>query len=161
MAANITRFFHIEVVVPDAEAAYKFLNRVFGAQKVEKEMVERLNEAWRGEAKVIHVGIGGVVLQLVELIEKENIVPFLKSWHDQLKERGPSIHNLLWLVEDINKAIKALESECTSSISIEAEKKVVFGPEAGSSNLTVHLVDAMDKVGFKIELLEDPFKGKK
>ena len=30
MAVNVTRLFHIEIVVPDAEASYGFLNRVFG-----------------------------------------------------------------------------------------------------------------------------------
>ena len=41
MAAKVTRLFHIEIVVPDAEATYQFLHKVFGAQKVEEEMASR------------------------------------------------------------------------------------------------------------------------
>lgn len=150
MAAKVTRLFHIEIVVPDAEATYQFLHKVFGAQKVEEEMATYL-DGLAPDVRVIHVGIGGIVLQLVQPIRE------FESWYNQLKEKGPSVHNLTFLVDDLENAVKTLEREGAPSIwSVELERSRIFGAGAGAGPMPVHLVDAVDKVGFKIELAESP-----
>jgi catechol 2,3-dioxygenase-like lactoylglutathione lyase family enzyme len=153
MAVKVTRLFHIEIVVPDAEATYQFLHKVFGAQKVEEDIATYL-DGLAPDARVIHVGIGGVVLQLVQPVRE------FESWYNQLKDKGPSVHNLTFLVEDLENAVKTLEHEGAPSIwSIELEKSHIFGKGAGTGPMPVHMVDAVDKVGFKIELAESPGEG--
>ncbi len=64
------------VVVPNAEEAYRLLSSLFSAEKIQ----EKLSKFLGGEtAKVIHVGIGDVVLQYIEPITKEGI------WYNQIK----------------------------------------------------------------------------
>ncbi len=152
MAVNIKGLFHIEIVVPDAEEAYRFLNKVFGAQKVEEHIPAYLEEVLPG-IRVIHVELGGVVLQLVQPTED------LPSWHKQLKENGPSVHNLTFLVDDLENAVATLKSEGAQSIwSIDLEKNRVFGEEA-TGEMPVHMIDTMDKVGFRFEIAEAPKEG--
>jgi catechol 2,3-dioxygenase-like lactoylglutathione lyase family enzyme len=152
MAVKVSRLFHIEIVVPDAEASYQFLNRVFGAQKVEEDMASYLDDL-SPHARVIHVGLGGVVLQLVQPTSE------FESWNTHLREKGSGVHNLTFLVDDPDSAVKTLETEGAPTIwSIELERDRIFGPAAGSGPLPVHLVDSANKVGFKIELAESPGK---
>lgn len=149
MAAKVTRLFHIEIVVPDAEATYQFLHRIFGAQKVEEEMATYL-DGLAPDVRVIHVGIGGIVLQLVQPIRE------FESWYNQLKEKGPSVHNLTFLVDDLKNALKSFEKEGAPSIwSVDLEKHRVFGNQA-KGVLPVHMIDAVDKVGFRFEIAEMP-----
>jgi catechol 2,3-dioxygenase-like lactoylglutathione lyase family enzyme len=149
MAVKLGRLFHIEVVVPDVEESYRFLNRVFGAKKVEEHIPAYLEEVLPG-IRVIHVEMGDVVIQLVQPGEE------IPSWQEQLKERGPSVHNLTFLVDDLENAVKTLEGEgAPKTWSIDLEKKRVFGDDA-TGGMPVHLVDTMDKVGFRLELAEMP-----
>ena len=151
MTINLSPLFHIEIVVHDAEASYQFLHKVFGAQKVEEHIPAYLEEILPG-TKCIHASIGGVVLQIVQPTEQ------LPSWYKQLKEKGPGVHNLTFLVDDLDAAVEFLKSEgAPVTFSIELEKSRIFGSDAKGS-LQVPMIDTMDKIGFRIELAETPVK---
>ena len=94
MAVHLSPLVHIEIVVRDAEAAYQFLNKAFGAEKIQEEFAEFLDSEF---AHVIHVGLGDVVLQFIQPILKE------QSWYHQLMNKGPGVHNLTFVVDDIQE----------------------------------------------------------
>ena len=63
MTVKFLDLIHIEISVPDAEKAYQILHNVFGAEKVQEEFAGFLNGEYN---KVIHVGLGDVVLQFMK-----------------------------------------------------------------------------------------------
>ena len=68
MTVKLSPLVNIGVIVPNAEEAYQLLFNLFGAQKIQEELTNFLN----GDlAKVIHVGLGDVILQFIEPIVKE------------------------------------------------------------------------------------------
>ena len=91
MTVNFLDLIHIEISVPDAEKAYQILHNVFGAEKVQEEFAGFLNGEYN---KVIHVGLGDVVLQFIEPLAEGS------SWDAQLKTKGPGVHNLTFGVEN-------------------------------------------------------------
>ncbi|MFX1296787.1 MAG: VOC family protein, partial [Promethearchaeota archaeon] len=64
MVIEVSPLVHIEIVVRDAEKAFEFLNRVFGAEKTEIEFANFLSRS--PVAKVVHVQLGNVILQFIE-----------------------------------------------------------------------------------------------
>jgi len=85
MAAQISPLIHIEIVVHDAEKAYQFLHEAMGAEKVQEEFAAFLD----GEgAKVIHVGLGDVVLQFIQPLNQEG------SWYEQLRDKSGSLRKI-------------------------------------------------------------------
>jgi catechol 2,3-dioxygenase-like lactoylglutathione lyase family enzyme len=101
MTLELSPLVHIECVVPDAEKAYQFLHDSFGAEKVQEEFAGFLD----GEnARVIHVGLGDVVLQFIQPITQEG------SWYEQLRDKGPGVHNLTFVLDDMKEAVKTMES---------------------------------------------------
>jgi catechol 2,3-dioxygenase-like lactoylglutathione lyase family enzyme len=151
MAAQISPLIHIEIVVHDAEKAYQFLHEAMGAEKVQEEFAAFLD----GEgAKVIHVGLGDVVLQFIQPLNQEG------SWYEQLRDKGPGVHNLTFTAEDMNHVLGALEEEGIGPkfsfpldwASLVGEENVKLNPHP------VYMLDTMDKIGFHLEMTESPFK---
>jgi len=96
MAANVSPLVHIEIVVRDAEKAYQFLHDAMGAEKVQDEFAAFLD----GEnARVMHVGLGDVVLQFIQPLNREG------SWYEQLRDKGPGVHNLTFTAEDMDRCL--------------------------------------------------------
>jgi catechol 2,3-dioxygenase-like lactoylglutathione lyase family enzyme len=149
---KLSPLMHLEIVVPDAEKTYQFLHKVFGAEKTQEGFASYLSTLAPG-LKCIHVLLGGIVLQLVEPTPDA-----LPSWHKQLAEHGPGVHNLTFLVDDMDEAVKALEEEGAPVIQeIELEWEKVFGPEGARPDLpAVHIVDTSEMLGFRLELAEKP-----
>jgi len=102
MSVKVSPLVHIEIVVRDAEEAYRFLNKVFGAEKTQLGFANLLDSP---VAHVVHVELGGAVLQFIEPKAEGNL------WSDFLKEKGPGVHNLTFTVENMEEAVKALEAE--------------------------------------------------
>src|SRR3954447_8518552 len=90
MTGPTTAFVHIEVVHPDPYAAAEFLERVLGAERVERGVSGYLEEFVPG-AEVVHMRLGGVVLQLIKP----------SSWSDHLRDHGPSVHNVTLMVDGL------------------------------------------------------------
>ena len=151
MAITLSPLVHIEIVVNDAEAAYRFLKNVFGAEKVQEEFAEFLDSEF---ARVIHVGLGDVVLQFVQPLIKEG------SWYEQLNKYGPGVHNLTFLVDNIPETVKNLEDEGIAPLaSFSLDWSQLFGPENLKDEINpVYMMDTMERIGFHLELAESPLK---
>jgi len=151
VAVKISPLVHIEITVNDAEEAYRFLKKAFGAQKVQEEFAGFLDGP---NARVVHVGLGDVVFQFVQPIAEEG------SWYEQLKTKGPGVHNLTFVVESMEEALKALESEGVSPLfSFPLDWGKLVGPDNLKPNVPpVYMMNTMDKIGFHLELSESPLK---
>jgi len=151
MSVTVSPLVHIEIVVRAAEKAYEFLNRAFGAQKTQLEFANFLDSP---AAHVVHVELGGVVLQFVEPRVEGNL------WSDFLKEKGPGVHNLTFIVDSIDEAVKVLESEGAPVLlkfPLDWAKMAEFLPPGGAIRKDVppvHMIGGEDKVGFRFELAE-------
>ncbi len=154
MTVKISPLAHIEIVVRDIEEAYGFLNRVFGAQKTYIKLSESLSGP---EADVIHVELGGVVLQFVQpKVEGGNV------WADFLREKGPGVHNLTFTVDSIDEAVEAFEAEGVPVLScfpLDWKKMPGFSESKDTIDKdkhAAHMLGGEEKVGFRFELTEIP-----
>jgi hypothetical protein len=149
MTIKLSPLVNMGVVVPNAEEAYRLLHSLFGAKKIQEE----LSKFFSGDtAKVIHVGIGDIVLQYIEPIAKEGI------WYNQMQEKGSGIHHLTYTVDNIKTTVEELDNEGIvplSTIYIEWEnliKSDFTNPNASK----LYIMDTMEKFGFHLALAEKP-----
>lgn len=149
MTIKLSPLVNMGVVVPNAEEAYRLLHFLFGAEKIQEDLSKFLSG---DAAKVIHVGIGDVVLQYIEPIAKEGI------WHNQMQEKGSGIHHLTYTVDNIKTTVKEMEKEGIvplSTIDIEWEnliKSDFTNPNASK----LYIMNTMEKIGFHLALIEKP-----
>ena len=151
MTIQLSPLVHIEVAVRDAQAAYEFLHTTLGAEKVQEEFAGFLSGP---NGKVIHVGLGDVVLQFVEPLVQQN------SWYEQIQAKGPSVHNLTFTVGDIKETVKALAAE---GVKPKFSFPLDWGRWLGPDNVKpdaqpVYMMDTMDRIGFHLELAESARK---
>ncbi|MHA2283177.1 MAG: hypothetical protein ACXAC5_20235 [Promethearchaeota archaeon] len=142
---------HIEISVPDAEKAYQILHNVFGAEKVQEEFAGFLDGDYN---KVIHVGLGDVVLQFIEPLVEGS------SWDVQLKTKGSGVHNLTFGVESAEEAASEMERlggiKPLFTFDLEWEKAIpsqFLKPGVKK----VFMMDTMEKLGFHLEFADIPF----
>jgi len=149
LLGDVSPMLHIELVVPDVEKTYQFLHKVFGSEKVEIKFAEFLDSEF---AKVVHVNLSNVVLQYIQPIAKQG------PWYEQLERSGPGVHNITFLVDDIEKITKKFEIEgIPALISFPLEWENLVGKDNFNPNArTVHIFNTMDKLGFHLELFESP-----
>ena len=144
---------HIEISVPDAEKAYQILHNVFGAEKVQEEFAGFLDRS--ENSKVIHVGLGDVVLQFIEpLVEKG-------SWYNQLKTKGPGVHNLTFGVESAEETAKEMEKlggfKPLFTFDLEWDN-MIPSQFLKPGVKKVFMMDSMEKLGFHLEFGDNPLK---
>lgn len=151
MTIKFSPLIHIEITVPNVEEAYQLLHNIFGAEKVQEPFAKFLD----GEiVKVVHVGLGDVVLQFIEPVQEGT------SWYDQLETKGPGVHNLTFTVENIKETVKVLEKEggIVPLFSFDLEwEKVIPSKFLNPNAKTIYMMDSMEKLGFHLELAETPF----
>jgi len=149
MTINLSPLVNMGVVVPNAEEAYRFLNSLFSAEKIQEELSQFLSS---DTAKVIHVGIGDIVLQYIEPIAKEGI------WYDQMQEKGSGIHHLTYTVDNIETAVKELENEGIGSLStLDIEWENLIKSDFTNPNASkLYIMNTMEKFGFHLALTEKP-----
>ena len=152
MTVNVLDLMHIEITVPNAEEAYQILHNVFGAEKVQEEFAGFLE----GETnKVIHVGLGDVVLQFIEPVA-EGI-----SWDIQLKTKGSGVHNLTFGVESAEDAVNEMQRlggmKPLFSFDLEWEN-IVPSQFLKPGVKKVYMMDSMEKLGFHLEFGDHPVK---
>lgn len=156
MSVTLSPLVHIEIVVRDAEEAYEFLKRAFGAEKTQLEFASFLDSPF---AHVVHVQLGGVVLQFVEPRVEGTL------WSDFLKEKGPGVHNLTFIVDNIDEAVKTLENEGAPVLlkfPLDWAQMAKFLPPGVTIRKNVppvHMIGGEDKVGFRFELAESVTDG--
>ena len=153
LIGNVSPMLHIELVVPDIEKTYQFLHDVFGSEKVEVEFAEFLDGEF---SKVVHINLSNVVLQYIQPLAK------VASWYEQLQKSGPGVHNITFLVNDIEKIVETFKKNGISQqISFPLEWENLVGKEDFNPNSrTVHIFNTMEKLGFHLELFERPSKTK-
>ncbi|MHA2038193.1 MAG: VOC family protein, partial [Promethearchaeota archaeon] len=143
---------HIEISVPDAEKAYQILHNVFGAEKVQEEYANFLDG---DNVKVIHVGLGDVVLQFIEPLVEGS------SWDAQLKTKGSGVHNLTFGVESAEDAANEMEKlggfKPLFTFDLEWEN-VVPSQFLRPGIKRVFMMDSMEKLGFHLEFGDNPLK---
>jgi catechol 2,3-dioxygenase-like lactoylglutathione lyase family enzyme len=151
LIGDVSPMLHIELVVPDIEKTYQFLHDVFGSEKVELKFAEFLDGEF---SKVVHINLSNVVLQYIQPIAK------VASWYEQLQKSGPGVHNITFLVNDIEKTVENFEKNGISQqISFPLEWENLVGKEDFNlKSRTVHIFNTMDKIGFHLELFEKPSK---
>ena len=106
MPVNVSPLVHIEIVVRDADAAANFLEKVFGANRIEEDLVRLLNETSLGLLKIEHVQLGNVVLQFIEPLSDGGDV-----WAEHLRKKGPGVHNITFQVDDVVETAEVLARE--------------------------------------------------
>ena len=152
MTIELSPLVNIGVVVPNAEEAYRLLNSLFGAEKIQEKLSNFLSDE---TAKVIHVGIGDIVLQFIEPIATEGL------WYNHMQEKGPGIHHLTYTVEDVKKAVKEMEKEGDilpiSTIDLDWEN-LIQSDFTNPNAKTLYIMNTMEKIGFHLALLEKPGK---
>ncbi|MHA1933215.1 MAG: VOC family protein [Promethearchaeota archaeon] len=152
MTVKFLDLMHIEITVPDAEKAYQILHNVFGAQKVQEEFAGFLD----GETnRVIHVGLGDVVLQFIEPVAEGS------SWDTQLKTKGSGVHNLTFWVENADESAREMEKlggiKPLFTFDLEWGKMIpaqMLKTEVGR----VYMMDGMKQFGFHLEFGNSPLK---
>ena len=152
MTVNFLDLFHIEISVPDAEKAYQILHNVFGAEKVQEEFAGFLDGDYN---KVVHVGLGDVVLQFIEPVAEGS------SWDIQLKTKGPGVHNLNFSVENAKETAEQMEK--LGGIKPLFTFDLPWDQWLPSDILKpgvkkVYMMDTMDQLGFHLEFGENPIK---
>jgi catechol 2,3-dioxygenase-like lactoylglutathione lyase family enzyme len=149
LIGEVSPMLHIELVTPDIEKTYQLLHKVFGSEKVEVKFAEFLDSKF---AKVLHVNLSNVVLQYIQpLVEVE-------TWYEQLKKSGPGVHNITFLVDNIEKTVERFKKQgITSQITFPLEWENLVGKENFNSGArNVHIFNTMEKLGFHLELFERP-----
>lgn len=146
MTGPTTAFVHIEVVHPDPYAAAEFLERVLGAERVERGVSGYLEEFVEG-AEVVHMRLGGVVLQLIKPS------PEMTSWSDHLRDHGPSVHNVTLMVD----GLKDVRREMLDQGALHVLKAQTELSRAGidvEDPQDLYMVDARNQTGLRFELVE-------
>lgn len=151
MAVQISPLVHIEIVVHDAVKAYQFLRDAFGAEKVQEEFAAFLDGP---SARVIHVGLGDAVFQFIQPLVQEG------SWYEQLRDKGPGVHNLTFTAESMDQTLEALREEGVESLF---SFPLDWGSFLGHENVKpdphpVYMMNTMGKIGFHLEMTESPLK---
>lgn len=152
MTVNFLDLIHIEISVPDAEKAYQILHNVFGAEKVQEEFAGFLDGEYN---KVIHVGLGDVVLQFIEPLAEGS------SWDTQLKTKGPGIHNLTFGVESAEETAKEMEKlgGIKPLFTFDLEWDNMIPSQFLKPGVKkVFMMDSMEKLGFHLEFGDSPVK---
>jgi len=155
MVIEVSPLIHIEVVVRDAEKAAKFLNRVFGAKKVEENIADYLSQF--PAVKVVHVQLGNVIIQFIEPLTDGTI------WADFLKEKGPGVHNLNFSVKNVKEVGRIFKQEGLKTLfKLNIDWSQFINSEDLRSNIPpVYMLEGSEIVGFRFELQENPFKEEK
>ncbi len=152
MTVNFLDLVHIEITVPNAEEAYQILHNVFGAEKVQEEFAGFLDGEYN---KVIHVGLGDIVLQFIEPLAEGS------SWHTQLKTKGSGVHNLTFGVENAEKTATEIENlgGIKPLFTFNLEWGNMIPPEIlNDTSGKVFMMDSMEHFGFHLEFGTSPFK---
>lgn len=142
-------------MVRDADASAGFLARVFGAERGQEDLVEFLNESFQGFVKVVHVELGQVVLQFVELLSEDGL------WAEHLRTRGPGVHNLTFGVDDVQKVAAIMAREGVPTLmTFDLDWAKLLEPNTIREDVPpVHIIGSEEILGFRLELNESPVRG--
>jgi len=149
LVGRVSPLLHVELTVPNIEATYEFLHRLFGSELVEIEFAEFLDHA---RTHIVHMNLGNVVLQYCQPLVQQSP----KTAH--LAKGGPAVHNITFLVPSMNDAMQALHRAGAKDLfAFPLDWGKLIGPDKVRADVApVHMVDTMDRLGFHLELGERP-----
>lgn len=148
---RVSPMLHVEITHDDIAAAALLLERLFGSKRIETAFSDFLVSASGGRMDIRHVNLGdATVLQYIEPR------PEAGPWWIQLQQRGPSVHNITWLIDDMPAVAAASAAAGTSDLRyFEFNYDRLFGAENRIGDKTIgRIIDAAAIVGFHIELSE-------
>jgi methylmalonyl-CoA/ethylmalonyl-CoA epimerase len=132
---KIRKIEHLGMACRSAEAAAKFYTEVLGLPVVARETIDDL------KLKVVKVGVGESVLELLEPLDGEPVISkFLAS-------RGEGIHHVCLEVDDIREAIRELKAKGYSPLWDE--------PRVGAGGKWVTFLRPKESFGVLLELNQD------
>jgi methylmalonyl-CoA/ethylmalonyl-CoA epimerase len=132
---KILKIEHLGLACRSSEAAAKFYSEVLGLPVVERE-----NHADK-KLKVLKVGAGESVLELLEPLEGEPVISKFLGSH------GEGIHHLCLEVEDIREAIRELKEKGCHPLWDE--------PKVGAGGKWVTFLRPKETFGVLLELNQD------
>jgi len=148
---SVSPMMQIEITHGEIDAARRTLHRVFGSNDVELEFAPYLVKVSDGRMEDIkHVNLGDAMLQYIQPFEEA--VP----WWNQLQERGSSIHNLTWFVDDMAGVERRARAQGTPDLRyFEFDYSDLFGIENMAKARPIgRILDTRSLLGFHIELSE-------
>ena len=143
---------HLEIVHPEPDAVFEFLRDCLGAELVEKEIAEYLVSLFggtddRGKGRVgIHVKVGNIVFQIVRP------PPTLPTWYAELTERGPGVHNVTFIVNDLEGVKQRMLGQGATEILDMPVPLHEIG--LGTEPTRLLVVDAREQTGLRFEMVE-------
>jgi hypothetical protein len=147
---TVSPLMQIEVTHHDIDAARTVLASLFGSGDVETVFSEHLMSVTGGRMVIRHVDLGDGMLQYIQ--PRDDAGP----WWDQLQERGPSIHNLTWFVDDMATVERLAREQGTSDLRyFEFDYSGLFGRENDTKPVVIgRILNTRALLGFHIELSE-------
>ncbi len=142
----------VEYAVADLDASALFFERVFGESEVERAFSGVLNNP---ALAIRHTGFGQTVQQLCEPVMEG--LPH----YDALKKYGPCVHNLCYLVDNIDNLVgNCLEAGLQPLIEFPLDDiwNQMLPPDNCRGNHQSYIMDARDALGFHLELAETPWQ---
>lgn len=148
---RVSPMLHVEITHDDIAGASLLLGRLFGSKRIETKFSDFLVSITGGRMDIRHVNLGDfMVIQYIEP------TPQAGPWWSQLQQRGPSVHNITWLVDDMPAVAAASAAAGTSDLRyFEFNYDRLFGAENRIGDKTIgRIIDAAAITGFHIELSE-------
>jgi hypothetical protein len=147
---DVSPMLHVEVTHQDIGEAGRWLEKMFGSQRVERAFSDFLVGITAGRMDIKHFNLGDAVLQYIE--PRHDAGP----WWDLLQRAGPSVHNITWLVNDMPTIAQASEAAGTKDLRyFEFDYSPLFGKDNRIGDKTVgRIIDCAYILGFHLELSE-------
>ncbi|MBP1822958.1 hypothetical protein [Mycobacterium sp. OAE908] len=137
-------FLHLELVHSDPDAVFAFLQDCLGAVRVETKISEYLGKTF--DAPCVHARVGNVVFQIVKP------PPTLPTWHAELEERGPGVHNVTFYVNDLAAVKQRMLAHGATEI---LDMHIPLEPVGlGKEPARLVVLDAREKTGLRFEMAE-------
>lgn len=128
---RITKLEHLGIAVRSADEAERLYAGVLGLPVVDRETLEDRR------LKVVKVGVGETVLELLEPLDGEEVI------RKFLDARGPGIHHVCFEVENLHEAVAYLRREGYEPLS---------DPKPGAGGRLVVFLRPKQTLGVLIEL---------
>lgn len=146
---NLSPMLHIELVVNDVDETFELLNSVFGTELVELDFANFLDSP---RMKIRHMLLGDVVLQYCQPLAEGG------SWYEQLKNNGPGVHNITYILEDMNEMVSLMKAEGVEPLlTFPLDwSKLVPAENLREDIPNVHMMNTRELLGFHMEFGQRP-----
>jgi predicted enzyme related to lactoylglutathione lyase len=145
MSRTVKAFVHIEMVHPDPDAAARFMQEVFGAEQVERQLSTYLESVAPG-LRIVHMLVGGVVFQFVKPVAGT-------SWQKLLDAQGPCVHNVTLQVDGLEAVREAMLARGCRQVS-QFDMQMQDGGLEVEGKQRAYVVNAMAQTGLRFEMIE-------